>query len=86
MIAEGAPQLGWGRWTVERRGQGLEVIVTNSPFATGYPDAGRRVCAPIAGMLGAVASLSFGRPMAACETACTAAGHKACHFVVSSGT
>ncbi|MBM3554283.1 MAG: hypothetical protein FJX47_01860 [Alphaproteobacteria bacterium] len=73
-ITATAPQLGWGIWRFHRAANGLDLEVSNSPFAAGIGTSDGPVCAAIAGMLGAVASLAFGRPMTGEETACAATG------------
>lgn len=75
-----APQVGWGVWRLERTGAELRLEVTNSPFAAGHGPSSAPVCAPIAGMLQAVASLVLGAPSQAREEACAAAGAPACRF------
>ncbi len=76
-----APQLGWGRWTFDRtHPDELHLEVANSPFAAGYGVAQEPVCAPIRGMLGAVASLVFDAPAHIEETACAALGANSCRF------
>lgn len=80
LVAAGAPQLGWGHWTVERHGAALSVIVENSPFASGFGDAGQSVCAPIAGMLEAAATITLDREFSVTEVRCAAAGSETCHF------
>jgi predicted hydrocarbon binding protein len=80
-IAATAPQLGWGRWSFRRTDDNIALAVENSPFAAGIGSADQPVCAAIAGMLGAVASLALGRPMAGEEIECSAvAGHGPCRF------
>jgi uncharacterized protein len=83
-IAQTAPQLGWGVWTLSRAGlDSLSLNVENSPFAAGYGDSDVPVCAPIRGMLEAVGGLVFGTEMTARETACAAAGAPSCVFDVA---
>lgn len=81
-IERTAPLLGWGVWRIGRDADGgLELEVRNSPFAAGYgPGATAPVCAPIAGMLQAVAELIGGRPAQVEETACVAMGAPVCCF------
>lgn len=82
-IAETAPQLGWGIWTLARAGDGgLSLSVDNSPFAAGFGDSDEPVCAPIRGMLEAVGGLVFGADMTAREVACAAMGAPHCVFDV----
>jgi predicted hydrocarbon binding protein len=76
-----SPQLGWGRWTIERDGDVLNLAVRNSPFAADYEaKADRPLCAPIAGMFTSVSSLATGRPMQAEELECVALGAPVCRF------
>ncbi len=80
-IAATAPQLGWGVWRFSRTEPGALLLeVTNSPFAHGYGASSDAVCAPIAGMLGAVASILFDAPVQAEETLCASAGGDICRF------
>lgn len=80
LVAAGASQLGWGRWTVDRDGNRPRVIVEDSPFAEAFGDAGEPVCAPISGMLQAAATIAFGHPVSAQEIHCAAADAKVCVF------
>lgn len=80
-IAATAAQLGWGVWSFSRgEDEELRLEVKNSPFARAYGASADGVCAPITGMLGAVASLVFGAPVQAEECACAAAGESSCRF------
>ena len=78
-----AARLGWGRWVLSREEDGLRLVVENSPFAAGYGSAAAPVCAPIAGMLQAVAGLALGAPAVVEETRCAAAGAAECAFRAS---
>jgi len=78
-----AARLGWGRWVFSREESVLRLVVENSPFASGFGPAAAPVCAPIAGMLQAVAALALGAPAAAEETRCAAAGAADCAFRAS---
>ncbi|MHA4836418.1 V4R domain-containing protein [Sphingopyxis sp. MSC1_008] len=80
LVAAGAPQLGWGHWTIDRDGNRPQVIVKNSPFARAFCDAGEPVCAPISGMLQAAATIAFGHAVSVQEVHCAAAGAEACMF------
>lgn len=80
-IAETAPQLGWGVWTLTRTPDGLALSVRNSPFAAGAGRSSHPVCAPIRGMLTAVGEMLLGE-VAVTETACAAAGAPCCTFSV----
>ena len=79
-IPRKAGELGWGVWTLQRKGDALELIVENSPFAHGHGSADAPVCAPIAGMLRAVAALVLGGTAVSREETCAAAGAAACRF------
>lgn len=78
-----AARLGWGRWVFAREDDALRLVVENSPFAAGYGSAAAPVCAPIAGMLQAIASLALGAPAVVEETRCAAAGAAECAFRAS---
>jgi predicted hydrocarbon binding protein len=80
-IANTAAELGWGTWRFTDHGASrLALEVTNSPFAAGYGPADTVVCAPIAGMLQAVAALVVGSECEARETECSARGAARCRF------
>jgi uncharacterized protein len=80
-VGEVAARLGWGVWRFERGAAGeLSLEVANSPFAAGFGDSAEPVCAPIAGMLEAVATMVMGRPAVAEEISCGAAGGGSCRF------
>ena len=80
-IAKTAAELGWGNWRFgERSATRLALEVTDSPFADGYGTADTEVCAPITGMLQAVASLALGSECAARELQCRARGALSCRF------
>ena len=80
-IAANAPQLGWGLWHFSLTEAGeLQLEVKNSPFAHGYGPSSQAVCAPIAGMFSAVASIVFDAPVQAEEHLCAAAGGAVCRF------
>ncbi|MEL6210792.1 MAG: V4R domain-containing protein [Pseudomonadota bacterium] len=81
-IAETAPQLGWGRWQFVRpTATLLDLTVENSPFVGGYGPSDGPVCAPIVGMLGAVAEMVFGADAHTEEVQCAATGTANCRFV-----
>jgi uncharacterized protein len=91
VIQQTAPQLGWGRWRLERTSDGLALTVENSPFAVSISnDIGAAtvrspypVCAPIRGMLTAVGEMVLGEAVVVAETACAATGASCCRFSVS---
>jgi predicted hydrocarbon binding protein len=81
VIAKTAGELGWGSWRFERGAEvRLALEVADSPFAAGYGASDRPVCAPIAGMLAAVAGLVLDAECEAREVACRACGAAACRF------
>lgn len=80
VIRETAGQLGWGRWDSDLDADRLIVTVHGSPFAEGYGPANQPVCAPIQGMLTAVAGMIFDTPATVTETQCTAMGAPCCRF------
>lgn len=80
-----APELGWGRWRFETGDDGWRLAVEDSPFAAGFGPAEAPVCAPIRGMLGALADLLLGPGARIAEVACAAAGAEACRFTVEAG-
>lgn len=80
--------LGWGRWRFTPQPDGaVEVEVENSPFAEGLSASGAvdvPCCAPIAGMLTAIAPLIVGGGAAAHEVDCAAVtGGDTCRFVIT---
>lgn len=76
-----AAELGWGHWRFGARGATrLALEVDDSPFAAGYGTADTEVCAPITGMLQAVAGLVIGAECIARETECRARGAERCRF------
>ena len=80
-IERTAAELGWGNWRfVERSAAHLALEVADSPFAEGYGAADTAVCAPITGMLEAVAGLVLGAPCEAREVGCRACGAAGCRF------
>ena len=80
-IEKTAAELGWGVWHFGERTAGrLTLEVSDSPFAAGYGKADTEVCAPITGMLQAVASLSLGAACEAREIECRARDAECCRF------
>lgn len=72
-----AADLGWGTWTIQRRSDGLSLQVAGSPFVEGWRaaagvPAAAPVCAPIRGMLTALAGLLPGGPLRVDEVHCAA--------------
>ncbi|WP_428929287.1 V4R domain-containing protein [Marinibacterium sp. SX1] len=80
VIAETAPQLGWGSWTFARHDDHIELTVANSPFAAGHGPSDTPVCFPILGMLRAVSGMVFGCETDVAETECAACGAALCRF------
>jgi V4R domain len=96
--ADAAADLGWGQWTVRQRGEELQVLVQHSPFAAGWlasdtrkaprlepmPDADPPVvCAPIRGMLAALAGALGWSGVQVQEMSCAAQGHADCRFIAT---
>ena len=80
-IESTANELGWGAWHfAERSATRIALDVTDSPFAAGYGAADTEVCAPITGMLQAVAALVLGAECEAREMECRARGAAHCRF------
>lgn len=84
---DAAAGLGWGRWELSRNATGLQLEVHGSPFAAGFTaaagsTAAHPVCAPIRGMLQALAGLLLGQDVHVAEHDCTAANAAAscCRF------
>lgn len=75
-----AADLGWGAWTFAPGRNRLALSVGASPFAAGHGPSDAPVCAPIAGMLLAVATVATGIDGDAVETACVACGAPRCEF------
>ncbi len=81
MIEKTAVDLGWGAWRfAERDATRLALEVHDSPFAAGFGTADTEVCAPITGMLQAVAALALGGACEAREVQCRARGASNCRF------
>lgn len=78
--AAAAADLGWGAWTFEPGRGRLGLEVDASPFAQGWGPADAPVCAPVRGMLRAIASVSLGVDADAAEVACVSCGAPRCRF------
>lgn len=78
--AQAAADLGWGAWRFAAGERRLGLSVESSPFAAGHGESGAPVCAPIAGMLAAVASVATGIECEAVELRCAACGAPRCEF------
>jgi len=81
-IESTAPQLGWGLWSFAVDDGGWDLGVVDSPFAAAYGCAEAPVCAPIRGMLLALADLLLGGRAEVREVACVAVGAETCRFRV----
>jgi hypothetical protein len=77
---QAAADLGWGAWRFEPGRGRLGLAVTGSPFAQGAATAARPACAPIRGMLQAVATVATGIESEALELRCVACGAPRCEF------
>ena len=81
MIENTAGEFGWGEWKFrERDAEHLALDVRDSPFAEAFGAADTPVCAPIRGMLEAVAALALGGAREAREIECRACGAALCRF------
>ncbi len=80
-VEQAAAELGWGTWRFGARGATrLALEVANSPFAAGHGASGDPVCAPIRGMLEAVAGIILAGACEAQELQCQACGAASCRF------
>jgi len=79
-----AADLGWGRWMLRRDGARLALEVHDSPFVEGWRAAGgdptTPVCAPIRGMLAALAAAVLGPDVRVDEHRCGAVEPGLCCF------
>ena len=78
--------LGWGRWRFDRSQAGrVEVIIENSPFAAASAQTDLPACAPIMGILTALAPLLLAREdVQVTEDSCCAVTSCAhCNFVIA---
>lgn len=81
-VGEVAPRLGWGLWTFERPAPDeLRLEVANSPFAAAFGKSAEPVCAPILGMLSALAGMAMGGPVTTEEISCATSAGGPCRFV-----
>jgi hypothetical protein len=89
---DAACDLGWGEWSVHREDGVLDAVVHHSPFVAGWVAAAGEVgehapavCAPIRGMLTALAQ-TLGDPAPAVqELSCATQGHGPCRFRAGAG-
>ncbi|KRW95245.1 4-vinyl reductase [Paracoccus sp. MKU1] len=83
VIEQISADLGWGLWRFQAGQDGnYGLTVRNSPFAAGIAQpASQPACAPIQGMLTAIAAQIFGNGGKVIETHCAAChGGDTCHF------
>ena len=82
---QAAADLGWGRWAVTADGHSLRLQVHGSPFVHGWRSAPadpstaatQPVCAPIAGLFSALASMLLHGTVDVVESCCAATQHQA---------
>lgn len=80
-IIETSADLGWGVWSFAEDGTGVAVCVENSPFADGAGTSDVAVCAPIVGILTAIAPVLVGPGARIHECTCAAvSGTGHCRF------
>lgn len=83
-----AADLGWGRWDLQHTSGGLALQVHDSPFVAGWRGATPKpaeapVCAPVRGLLAALAGVLLPGPLVIEETHCAAVhGGGTCRFEV----
>ncbi|MBF7011718.1 4-vinyl reductase [Novosphingobium resinovorum] len=83
VVAQTAPDLGWGLWTIAHEADAIRVTVEDSPFAAPLTGAAQPVCTAMTGMLSAVGTIMSGSPVTATETRCAAQhGGTTCHFAI----
>jgi predicted hydrocarbon binding protein len=79
-----AGTLGWGRWTLLPAAAGArEVVVVDSPFTAASGPADRPVCAPIRGVLRAIATTAGREGVEVREICCAAQGAADCRFALT---
>ena len=84
-MVEMGPQIGWGRFELERLDHNNKVLIVrvyHSPFAEGYGPSSKAVCHLIRGVLGGMASSVFGKEIESKEISCLAKGDQYCRFEV----
>jgi uncharacterized protein len=89
---DAACDLGWGQWQIQRTDGVLDAVIHHSPFVAGWVAAAGEVgehapavCAPIRGMLAALAQ-ALGDPAPAVqELSCATQGHGPCRFRAGAG-
>lgn len=82
-MMEMGPQIGWGRFELERFDSVQKhfiINVFNSPFAEAYGPSPSSVCHLIRGVLSGMASIVFRKEIEGKELSCLAKGDKFCRF------
>ncbi len=78
-----AASLGWGEWVAHRHPDGSRSIeVRNSPFSAGFGASRLPVCAPVVGILRALALVFHGPGTEVEEVACCSQGAQVCRFLL----
>lgn len=80
LLERNAATLGWGRWRLRRGPETLLLTVVNGPFAAAYGASDEPVCAPLRGMLAAIAERVLGGGIVVEELACAACAAPACEL------
>jgi hypothetical protein len=84
-MIEMGPQIGWGRFELERfdpANKSLTLKVYHSPFAEAYGLSQKPVCHFIRGVLSGMASVIFEKESEIMETRCLAKGDPFCRFEI----
>lgn len=84
-MVEMGPQIGWGRFELEKFESNNKVLIVkvfHSPFAGGYGPSSKPVCHMIRGVLGGMASTVFGKEIESKEVSCLAKGDEYCRFEI----
>jgi len=82
-MIEMGPQIGWGRFDLERfdpKNKSLSVKVYHSPFAEAYGVSQKPVCHFIRGVLSGMVSVIFEKECEITEIQCVAKGNPFCKF------
>ena len=85
-MVEMGPQIGWGRFELERFDGNKKVLIVkvyHSPFAEGYGPSSKPVCHIIRGILGGMGSLVFRKEIGSREVSCLAKGDEYCRFEIT---
>ena len=84
-MVEMGPQIGWGRFELERFDGNKKVLIVrvyHSPFAEGYGRSSKPVCHMIRGVLAGMASFVFRKEIKSEEVSCIARGDEYCRFEI----